>query len=183
MKVTIVPFQKNWADEFQQIAAYLLPFLKELDPTIVHIGSTAVHGLAAKPIIDIIIGLPQHITVDKAINPMLDAGAVYYEKYNEIMPYRRFFTLSEENFEKGSSAFVLKNKVNIHILTYKSEHWIRHIAFRDYLRHNDNVRIAYEKLKIELSKQEFQDLMEYNKAKDFFIKKHELLALEWYNQK
>lgn len=62
-----------------------------VDTDIQHIGSTSVEGLSAKPVIDIMIGVNSEKDLDK-IPPLL-AGRqyVYYEKYNEDMPYRRFF--------------------------------------------------------------------------------------------
>lgn len=190
MKITILPFQKKWADDFDKIAAYILPFLKELKPVIAHIGSTSVQGLSAKPIIDIMIGLSSEADLDKCIAPMQNAGAVYYEQYNEIMPYRRFFTFSKAIFGKGDMAFDFENKVinstnaldnilaNVHILTYNSLHWKRHIAFRNYLRENDVIRAAYQDLKIKLSGEEFENVMAYNQAKDAFIKHYEALAMQ-----
>ncbi|MFA4870114.1 MAG: GrpB family protein [Pedobacter sp.] len=63
-----------------------------------------------------------------------------------------------------------------------SEHWMRHIAFRDYLRTHPEIRAEYQQLKEELSTQEWKDGNEYNEAKDSFIKTVEQKAVKWYNQ-
>ncbi|MGV2482374.1 UNVERIFIED_CONTAM: GrpB family protein, partial [Salmonella enterica subsp. enterica serovar Weltevreden] len=62
-----------------------------LNPQIEHIGSTSVEGLSAKPIIDILIGLPDENDLNKTVEPLTGQGFIYYEKYNQDMPYRRFF--------------------------------------------------------------------------------------------
>jgi GrpB-like predicted nucleotidyltransferase (UPF0157 family) len=51
-----------------------------------------------------------------------------------------------------------------------SEFWLRHLAFRDYLRANENMRNEYEALKKKLSAKEWKDGNEYNVAKTEFIK-------------
>ena len=197
MKIIIVPFQKKWIEEFQVLAADLLAVLKPLDPTIVHIGSTAISGMYAKPIIDIMVGLPENMPLEACINPMLEAGYFYFEIYNQMLPERRFFALQKDDFEKGDMAFIIKNnaeleimlaqpnarKANIHIVGYRSPDWIRHIAFRDYLRAHEDIRQMYNNLKLDIAEKEYKNVNAYNLEKDAFIKKYEALALNWYFQK
>jgi GrpB-like predicted nucleotidyltransferase (UPF0157 family) len=70
---------------------------------------------------------------------------------------------------------------HIHILIYNSEHWIRHIVFRDYLRTHPLIRYQYQQLKQDLSHKEWKDGNEYNQAKNEFIKVEEQNAVIWYN--
>ena len=63
---------------------------------------------------------------------------------------------------------------------YNSEHWIRHIAFRNYLREHVTIQKEYQKLKRELSTKDWLDGNDYNKAKNDFIKIEEKKAIDWY---
>ena len=54
---------------------------------------------------------------------------------------------------------------HIHVIPTDSEHWLRHIAFRDYLKAYPDVKAEYQKLKEELGKKEWEDGNEYNEAK------------------
>ena len=69
---------------------------------------------------------------------------------------------------------------HIHVIPVGSEHWLRHIAFRDYLRTHPTVLTEYQKLKEELGKKEWKDGNEYNDAKNDFIQDEEQKAIRWY---
>lgn len=90
------------------------------------------------------------------------------------MPYRRFFV------NLISSPSYLSLPVHIHVLQLNSVHWIRHIAFRDYLRTNPDIKAEYQQLKEELSKQEWKDGNDYNEGKNSFLKSEERKAIKWY---
>jgi GrpB-like predicted nucleotidyltransferase (UPF0157 family) len=125
-----------------------------------HIGSTAVEGLSAKPVIDTIIGLPDFKTAGDYIKSIKDLGYEYISRFEDVMPYRRFFT-------KESSGI---RTHHIHMVEAGSEFWFRHLAFRDYMRANINIRNEYQTLKKKLSEKEWKDENEYNAAKSDFIK-------------
>ena len=72
---------------------------------------------------------------------------------------------------------------HIHAIPQQSEHWLRHIAFRDYLRTHPQVKNAYQALKEQLVQQEWEDGNDYNAGKDVFLKEHERKAVEWYVQR
>jgi GrpB-like predicted nucleotidyltransferase (UPF0157 family) len=69
---------------------------------------------------------------------------------------------------------------HIHAIPKQSEHWLRHIAFRDYLRTHPQVKNEYQVLKEQLVQQEWEDGNDYNAGKDAFLKEHERKAVEWY---
>lgn len=197
MKITIEKHNPNWANDFETIREELLKLIGFLDPKIEHIGSTSVHGLSAKPIIDIIVGVDSEKDLEKTIKSLINNNYIYYEYYNEGMPYRRFFVKHKINPKDLSipSIIIDEDKIpantkeynyrlaHIHILPYNSEHWIRHIAFRDYLRTHLDIKYQYQYLKEELSKQEWLDGNEYSEAKDKFIKTEEKKAINWYKTK
>lgn len=196
MKIAFEKYNPKWAIDFKIIKEELLQLIGFLNPRIEHIGSTSVEGLSAKPIIDILVGVNDETDLEKTISPLLNNNHnyIYYECFNEIMPYRRLFTKFKINPEELSIPKIIKdrNKIpasteefkcrlsNIHILSYDSEHWIRHIAFRDYLRVHPDIKNQYQSLKEELIKQEWRDVPEYNGGKDKFIKTEEKKAIDWY---
>src|SRR5690606_14133614 len=118
----------------------------------------------------------------------------YYEKHNVVMPYRRLFVKMKDSAAEHEYSLLISDPnqntdvindhkwAHIHILEYNSEHWIRHIAFRDYLRAFPDAKKEYQDLKVELSTREWKDVMEYNGGKNDFIKRTEALAIFWYRE-
>lgn len=194
MKVTFEKYNPFWKKQFENIKKELENCIGFLHPEIEHIGSTSVENLSAKPVIDIMIGVKDEKELDKI--PLLLAGRdyVYYETYNEDMSYRRFFIkLVASTQQLGfPEVFYSKEEIperihdhhlriaHIHVIPTSSEHWTRHIAFRDYLRTHPEVKEEYQKLKEELSKKEWFDGNDYNQEKDPFIKREERNAIQWY---
>lgn len=100
------------------------------------------------------------------------------------MPFRRFFVKLKTNPDfftptVYSERDEVPNKLNdyklahIHILEYNSYHWMRHIAFKEYLKKHSDVKNEYQKIKIQLSSLYWRDGNEYNDAKNDFIKRTE----------
>lgn len=193
----ILPFEVYnllWKKQFSTIKEELDQLLLSLNVAVDHIGSTAVEGLSAKPIIDVLVGLEDEADLDKVPEFLKNNRYVYYEKYNADMPYRRFFLLlhsipstlglpshigADDEIPDRLHGHDLR-LAHIHVIPKNSEHWLRHIAFRDYLRAQPTVKDAYQALKEVLIKQEWEDGNDYNRGKDAFLKKHEQLALDWY---
>ena len=193
MKISIHKYNTIWIEEFNNIKNELLNILNFLNPHIEHIGSTSIDNLSAKPIIDIAVGLKNTSELDLTIKPMIDNNFIYYEAYNVDMPLRRLFVglkdkldckIFQNTFSKSNEIpheKIQKYKLShIHIWEYKSIDWNRHIAFRNYISINDNIKKEYEKLKIKLSAKEWKDGNEYNMVKNAFIKKIEKKAIKWY---
>lgn len=188
MKIIIEAHQTNWVNDFLAEKDIVEAALRDFDPTIEHIGSTAVAGLCAKPTIDILVGLRDESALDRTILPMTGAGYSYFRKYEPAMPFRRLFARLRpvtgqtppqiidvhDEFVRGQ-AFV--SVANIHVVVKDTPHWQRHLAFRDYLRTHADARNEYGRLKQDLAGHEFRDTNEYNAAKDDFIKKTQAQAL------
>lgn len=160
MKISIEAYNPDWSKSYERVAIRLHGFLKQLNPKIEHIGSTSVPNLAAKPIIDIMVGVNSSIDLDKTINPMLEHHFIYYESFNAMMPFRRLFIgLNDSNTTKSFQPIYTKDDAipfndihkhklaHIHIWEYESPVWKRHIAFREYLRKHPMVAAQYEQLK------------------------------------
>lgn len=193
----ILPFEAynpQWKLTFENIKRQVEANLQSIQPQVEHIGSTAVEGLSAKPIIDIMIGVKDDVELNQV--PLLLAGKqyVYYPIYNIDMPYRRFFVLLKDSPKQ----FGLPERIDvgdeipeemhnhalriahIHVIPITSENWTRHLAFRDYLRTFSTVKEAYQQLKETLVRQQWLDGNDYNEGKDEFIKREEKRAVVWY---
>lgn len=196
MKLPFESYSPSWKTIFEALEEELSKKLANISPRIEHIGSTSVEGLSAKPIIDIMVGVGNNGDLD-LVPPLLNSGAyVYYEKYNDDMPYRRFFVrLSANARELGLPDIIgpadeipeqmhdhTLRIAHIHVIPIDSEHWLRHIAFRDYLRTHRAVLDAYQQLKERLIQQDWEDGNDYNAGKDAFLKKEEENALQWYKE-
>ena len=160
MKIILSEYDPQWPTLFEQEKAVLLSIIGLLNPTIEHIGSTSVPGLIAKPIIDIIAGLPDFGHADKLVPKIQELGYTYLSRYEDEMPYRRFFKKLEGNVATH----------HIHMVEINSDFWIRHLLFRDYLRGNPTIALEYADLKRNLAQKEWEDSNDYADAKGYFIR-------------
>ena len=166
MKINLSEYNYSWPALFEKEKEILLTCLSSENPCIEHIGSTSVPGLTAKPIIDMMIGLPDFAFSNSLIPYIQKLGYTYFSQYEDVMPYRRFF-------KKENGDIVTHH---IHMVETGSEFWIRHLLFRDFLRDNPNVAADYTDLKRRLAQQDWKDGNEYADAKTDFIRRIEKLA-------
>jgi GrpB-like predicted nucleotidyltransferase (UPF0157 family) len=163
MKIILEDYHSDWKIKFQEEKPRLENSLQAFRHQVEHIGSTAVPGLSAKPVIDILIGLYDFNHAAAAVSELCKLEYTYMQEYESLMPYRRFFARDIG----GTRAF------HIHMVEVNTDFWKRHIAFRDHLLHNLKTQTAYEILKKELAKQEWKDGNEYAAAKNSFIREVE----------
>lgn len=122
-----------------------------------HVGSTAIPGLVAKPIIDIAVALRQLEDVEKCIEPLERLGYEY--KGDEGHPGSFFFA-------KGDPS---RRTYYLHMVEWNSESWRSYIRFRDCLRQHKEVAEEYAKLKRELARKSHGDRDLYTPGKAEFI--------------
>lgn len=139
--ITLTPYSTEWPNLFEQEKAKLIEALRPLHPNIEHIGSTAIPGIHAKPIVDIFIGVPEMNLTD--LIPKL--GSLGYQYQPFLLPEKELHC-----FEKNNANGIRTHQ--IHIVKYPSCWWDKHILFRDYLRIHPEDAKAYEVLKLELAK-------------------------------
>lgn len=166
MQIIIEEYQSAWPQRFNEEKERLSPLLPA-SSHIEHIGSTSVPGLAAKPVIDIMIGLADFSNANSLIGPITTLGYEYLDQFEDVMPYRRFF----RRFQDGLRTH------HIHMVEIGTEFWKRHLAFRDYLRGHPSTANEYAVLKRELAKREWNDMNDYADAKTTFIRSIEARAL------
>ena len=163
--VRIVPYDPAWPALFQQERLLLQEALGEwLAGPVEHFGSTAVPGLAAKPVIDIMAAVDSLQASRPAIEAAGRLGYVYYPYRPDDMHW----------FCKPSAAF---RTHHLHLVPFNSRLWIERLAFRDCLRRDPATAAEYAALKVQLATQFEFDRESYTEAKGPFIRRVIELAL------
>ena len=160
MKVNVVEYRPEWAKMFEDEARVIRVALGDVSARVEHVGSTAVRGLAAKPIVDIMVGLEDFSLADGLVSKIEALGYEYVRKFEEVMPFRRFFTKEMDGVRTHQ----------IHMVAVGGEFWERLLLFRDFLRQNPEVAAKYASLKKELAGREWGDVDEYADAKTEFVR-------------
>lgn len=158
----ISEYRPEWADHFSTEAAAVAAALGDTLVAIHHIGSTAVEGLAAKPVIDMLTEVLNHDS--PTAEALIQMG--YQSRGENGMPGRRYFT-------KGAEA----RTHHIHAFISGSPDIRRHLAFRDYLRHSPKVRDEYAAVKRAAQLACQGDIKIYGQLKHDFIACHQQRAL------
>lgn len=158
-RVIIVPYDPEWPCQFEQERAVLGAVFAGNDVVIEHIGSTAVPGLGAKPVIDVMVGLSQLLEADARVAALEAVGYEYVQEYEMQLPQRRYFRKPR----LGPRAY------HLHCVVKGSSFWVHHLAFRDYLRAHPESVAAYYELKRDLAVRFSKK--EYTAAKSSFIER------------
>ncbi|MBO9129791.1 GrpB family protein [Bacillus sp. 165] len=165
-KVEVVPYDNKWCELFQKEAA----MLKEIIPEKIkmhHIGSTSVPGLAAKPIIDMIMEVESILKVDEWDSVLERVG--YEPRGENGISGRRYFVKQSQGTHTH----------HLHVFQSGDPRIKRHLAFRDYMMENCEEMEAYATLKEELAMKFTYDIESYIAGKDAFIKEVDRKTEEW----
>jgi GrpB-like predicted nucleotidyltransferase (UPF0157 family) len=157
--VVVNQYSSEWPDAFRAVREELLQALSPSAVEIEHIGSTSVPGLAAKPVLDILVGASSLGTIESKIPDLASAGYEYVSRYERELPCRRYFV-------KPTGPL----RVHVHAVQLGSAFWVEHLAFRDLLRADMALRSAYQELKLGLAAQHPSDKSAYQAAKVPFIR-------------
>ena len=155
--VEIVAYDPAWPAEFEHERALIARALGDRMLGIEHVGSTAVAGLGAKPIIDIMIAVSNLAEGEKCVRPLEALGYVY--RGDGGIPGRLYF----------SKPTTRPRTHHLHMVEHGSDFWQRHILFRDYLRKHPEEAGRYYRLKVRLAAQFRDDRVGYTEAKTKFI--------------
>jgi GrpB-like predicted nucleotidyltransferase (UPF0157 family) len=163
--VQIVPYDETWPTRFEQERAILDRAIKRwVVGGIEHVGSTAVPGLAAKPVIDIMVGVDS-LEASRAAIPVLSELEYCYFPYRpDVMHW----------FCKPSPSF---RTHHLHLIPFRSRLWLERLAFRDYLRTHADVAAEYAELKQHLAALHHFDREAYTDAKTPFVERIIKIAL------
>lgn len=169
MKVSVVKHNPDWAEEFEKESEKLLMALGKGINKIYHIGSTSVPDLMAKPIIDILLEVPDLAALDQQASIFQNLG---YEVMGSFgIPGRRYFRKGDQN-----------RTHHLHAFQCGDDHLIRHLAFKEYLIHHPAIAEEYGQLKLDIANRIKDDISTYSDEKAPFIKHHEKIAIEWYEK-
>lgn len=166
-KIVVVDYDPIWRQRYKEEEKKIASILKTELRSIHHIGSTAVEGLSAKPVIDILAVVHRIEAVDRYC---ADLEAIGYECKGEYgIAGRRFFM-------KGGD----DRTHHLHIFSVENDReFLRHLALRDYLRNFPQKAKKYADLKRALAQKFNEDAEGYCAGKDAFVKALESEALDW----
>jgi GrpB-like predicted nucleotidyltransferase (UPF0157 family) len=159
--VEIVDYDPRWPLLFDEEAGRLRA---ALDPSLIigleHFGSTAIYGLPAKPIIDILVAVRSLAAAQASfVEPLRNLDYVYWA--DNPKQDRMFFV-------KGMLPFGSKRSHHVHVTEPDGEMW-RRLAFRDYLRTYPEETEIYQRLKRRLAAEHRTDREAYTDAKSAYV--------------
>jgi GrpB-like predicted nucleotidyltransferase (UPF0157 family) len=155
--VRVVPYDPAWPELFAAEVARLDPILLSHGGALrlEHTGSTAVPGLAAKPVLDILAGIHDESERRGVIAALQEGGHVH--RGEQGIPGRDFFRRGEPR------------QYHVHLAVIGGSFWRDHRAFRDYLRAHADVADSYAMLKRELAARYPLDREAYIDGKSAFV--------------
>ena len=161
-RVELVAYDSSWPTRYAEIAEGLRERLGGDALRVEHVGSTAIPGLSAKPIIDVLVEVADHDTARTSVVPAL-LGAGYTECYWRFDSRPGHFQCVKRDVES------FERRVHIHLLPADHPMWGA-IVFRDFLRTHSDEMARYERLKQELAARFADDREAYTAAKSDYIR-------------
>ena len=152
VKVSLAPSSSEWPRIFDAERDRIVSALGDIALEVHHAGSTSVPGLRAKPIIDIVLVVPDTTDEGAYVPPLEAIGYSFRLREPEWFEHR-----------------LLRHEVptvNLHVFPPRCVEVARMLAFRDRLRGNDGDRLLYESTKAALSEREWPTVQDYADAKD-----------------
>jgi GrpB-like predicted nucleotidyltransferase (UPF0157 family) len=169
IRVELFPYSAAWPEIAQREIEQLTHALGTVLSRVHHIGSTAIPGLAAKPIYDL-MPVTADITLIDRVLPVFES--LGYRSWGELgIAGRRYFTR-----DTGKGA----REAQLHCFQVDSPHVERHLAFRDYLRSHPAIRSAYHHEKKRCASLHSNDSHAYSACKADWIIRAEAEALCWH---
>jgi len=165
-EIAILPYDPRWPEMFLREKEHLLSCLpSDLVHRVEHFGSTAVPGLAAKPIVDMLVEVTDLAATRERIVPILERqGYEYFWRPTHGHDGPPFYAW----FIKRDTATSVRTH-HIHMVEASfTEHWDR-LLFRDYLIEHPPVAREYQRLKEHLAAAHPNDRVAYTKAKSEFV--------------
>ena len=164
--IIIYEYSGEWAAKFRLHKAIIANALGEIALRIEHIGSTSVPGLGAKPIIDILVVVPDSGDEDTYLSSLESAG---YE-----------LRVREPEFDEHRMVRTPDKDVHVHVFSPNSKEIEKYLVFRNWLRQNVKDRARYESVKRSLAERDWNDMNKYAEAKSEVVES--ILSLAMSNQ-
>jgi len=159
--VLLVDYDPMWPLLYEDERGRILDAVGGLVLAVEHIGSTAIPGMVAKPIIDIMAGVEGSREADGCIDPLRALG------YLDVTPTPGGPEVDDWYYCLGKGAHSVG--YHLHLVRFGGRHWEDHILFRDYLRSNPEVADDYARLKRRLAPLYGLDRRSYTDGKTAFI--------------
>ena len=163
-EISIVPYDPDWPKRFEEEKRHLEHcFPAPLITRIEHFGSTAVPGLPAKPVVDMLVEVPDLEETKAKVAPVLEAqGYDYFWRPSwgdDVPPFYAWFIKRDGNGQRTH---------HIHMIEPDFEHWDR-LLFRDYLRAQPETTQEYGALKLRLASLHANERIAYTRGKTDFV--------------
>jgi GrpB-like predicted nucleotidyltransferase (UPF0157 family) len=159
--IEVVAYDPQWVERFavaeRELRVTLAPYVVDIE----HIGSTAVPGLPAKPVIDIQVGVRTLSDSAAIVSAIESLGYEYVPEFEDELPDRRYFRRRVDG--RRTHQIHLVERAN-------TDWWDRHVRFRNWLRTHEDDRIRYAKLKMRLAATHRHDRRAYTDAKTDFVR-------------
>ena len=156
--VIIAEYDHQWPILYAEEERLILGVVGHRVLVVEHIGSTAVPGLGAKPIIDMMAGVHRPSDADDCVPLLREIG------YTDVTPEPEdpdgYYCLGKGPHRVG---------YHLHLARFMSDHWEKHLLFRDYLRAHPEVAQQYYEVKKKLATTYRSDRETYTEAKTSFI--------------
>ena len=162
--VTVEPHDPQWEVIAEQTIEQLKRLLQGVAIDIQHIGSTAIRSIAAKPIIDIVVGVSEFDQILN-MNQELETHGFFFR--GQDVPDQYLYVCGDTDSRTH----------HIHVVIYDSIYWNNYINMRDYLNSHEEDARAYSELKEHLAKEYPEDRITYTEKKSALI--DEILRKAW----
>jgi GrpB-like predicted nucleotidyltransferase (UPF0157 family) len=150
-RIELVAYDPDWPAQYEAVGARIRAAIEDTAVVLEHAGSTSVPRLAAKPVIDVVLGVPD-ATDEAAYVPALEAAGFEFAIREPDWFEHRLF--------RGRDP-----RVNLHTFSADCEEIGRMLAFRDWLRSHPEDRALYEREKRRLAEQTWTTVQDYADAK------------------
>jgi GrpB-like predicted nucleotidyltransferase (UPF0157 family) len=168
--IVVSNYDPNWPELFKQERTGIKNALGSFVLAIEHMGSTAVPGLPSKPIIDLLVGVPNlDEAKDRCIKPIEALGYIYLPEYKSWLPGELFF-------RKGPPGPWTHH---VHLMEPSNPRWEAHLVFRDYLRAHPEAARAYADIKRSLASSSKDNIEAYRNGKNLFVEDTMAKARAW----
>jgi len=159
-EVALQPYDASWPARFAVERERLLALLPGRFIAIEHMGSTAVPGLAAKPVIDMLAGVASMEEARALAGPLCAAGYTTSTDFNAALTDRQWFMRWADG----------RRTHHLHVVVHRSKGWAERLRFRDELRTSPALAARYAALKARLVLQHANDREAYTRAKSAFVR-------------
>lgn len=160
-EVKLCPCDPAWPQAYVTERDRLLSVLPGVFIDVQHIGSTAVPGLVAKPIIDILAGVASMAVAESVMAPLCASGYTTSAEFNQTLSDRKWLMRWAEG----------RRTHHLHVVVHGGQAWHERLRFRDALRVSVDLAARYAELKADAARRHPVDREAYTEAKTEFIRR------------